>query len=617
MRSIFRFAVMLPLFVACSQSGKDSAAKESPAPGLGNSQSLQIYAIPEVGEPVKANTPPAYRGGFEVQTAPGLAPNNPTEYCNTQNNPETETAKWNACRAAAEVKERFFSGSGPSDVATLVESIDSYLSSAFANTGSSYMPCFDANNTAGGTFQIQENGATVTKTYPAYKLTKVSGMITPPASYGSGAPSAFEAGWDGYYSCMSTTPEVKAGGEIWRAFGRKDGAYYLQDGQTRGMGSMARVEVNGDVELYFAVADAKGAISSWGDEVDNSKMSLGVVHLKSFSSSGLLEFTSTGSGLGYDCGLHFVTNGSLLFIRFNENKYGACFPNDSGIGEVSKVKEGVARNYEAASADQTACLDVSTATIKGLASAQGCRDQGLTVATFVLTDLNRATFRGHQAAGLFAKPTVETVTYVPVSNNAPVESKDRNEVVFAIAAETDNKIDGATCNETTGNALTLSYKFDYGAYLKERLAANKKANANAAASDLSAPPYDEAQDRDRLLNAFKEGIAISAPTITYTVSASAAATKWAAFSMAVTAALDGKSVATASYAETSDHTIGAQAKSLIVDLSKITGSSVLTISASGTLRLGCTATNGTGSAAVKLAVPRLQWREVFNGNVTP
>ena len=593
-----------------SDSNDDNTAQVA---STGNSQKRKVLVQPRVSPAVEANAPDNFRGSFSLAN---LALTDPEAYaskvaklglssladaCSDQYNPNTETTQWEGCKAAANVKEKFFLGAGPTDLADLVSKVDSRMSDIFRNADWSYMPCLDATNTAGGSFTDNNTE----QTYPAFSEYKWSGSYT----FEDG--KTFDSGLDAYLSCYSSLGENPLGGTSWIAYGRKDGDYYILEGQTAGIGSLAKLSSTGDVELYFAAGTKPSSFPASFDEelaVDN-KTSTGIVHLKSFADTGFMELTTVGLGPGV-CGTHLVTNGKLMYIEMNENEIGACFATDTGINSMtSKRNDGGARSYDASFDNQKFCLDVSSTTkILAYDSLEPCNDIGLSNSTFQLTSLKRENLRGVYGIYMFStdpKDLITEVTFVPV-NSGQVEGSDRVNEGFDIIEETNSKIDTA-CSTAAADKkdITLFYRLDIDSYLKAKIAeieASPNKSSEFEASDLIAEQ----------VASMIASTGDTAAKVDFTISASAGGLKWADFDLSVSLKLDGTEIASGQYVESTDHTIGAQKISLIADLSSITKTSKLTLEGNGTLQLGCNNTTNSFStvASARLSYPRLSYTQL-------
>lgn len=607
--------ILIALGAGCGESG-DEEETDGGIPGL-NSQNRKVLAKPKVTPPVESNAPDNFKGSFKLAK---LALTNPEEYekqkkfqldsladaCNSQYNRETETVKWDGCRAAAQVKEEFFLGQGPTDVAGLTAQIDSRMTDIFRNADWSYMPCFDEQNVAGGTYQEFEESSNshVEKTYPAFKSHTWSGTYT----FEDGG--TYKSGMDAHLSCYMDLGNTPNGGKAWVGFGRKDGDYYILEGQDTGTGSLAKVAKNGDVEMLMGVGPKPSSFpSNFTEElaVFNS-LSTGLVHLKSYADTGLMELTVAGMGPA-GCRTHFISNGKMMYIEMNQNEYGACSATDTGIGATSKRNSPGTRAYDATYDNKAFCLDVSsTDNIKAYDTVEPCTDQGLTASAFKLSTIQRDSFKGFYGTYMFSSDPsadIPLVQFISVAEDN-IEGTDSLTEALTIVEETNSKIDTA-CSTAAADKkdVSLSYKLDVAALLAEQV-------NRAKTSPNKSEDFDEGSYRQLMLRSLQGATGASPAEMKFTVAASAGGVKWADFDLAVSLKLDGNELGSGSYVENEDHVIGAQPISLNADLAGITETSTLTLTGTGTLQLGCSNAGNTikTAASLRLGFPRLRYTQL-------
>ncbi len=605
-QSCLALGTTLSLLAACG--GKSSNTTSDNTSEETNSQRLQLVFQPEVTPPVESNTPDSFKEGFALAR---LAKTNPEAYrsrlaalhamrlsnadaCAT--NYTRGTTQYSGCVAAADVKDRYFSGEGPTDLATMTKNVDSRMEDIFRNTSSTYMPCFDEKNTAGGNYKASGEE----KTYPAFAQYTISNTFTFADS------SAYDSGLKGYLSCYSPLGLTPSGLNSWVAFGRKDGDYYINEGQEGGVGSLSKTSQNGDVEILFSVGTKPSTFpTTWtAEESVNSGLSGGLIHLKSFAETGVLELTTTGYGLSdAACSTHIATNGKILYVLRNSNDYGACSADDDGIG-TTNTKTDTVRAYDATKIALEYCINVSDkAAVTAYDSLEPCADAGLSKTNLKLETLTRAIIKGYKALYMFSenpKTSINEVTFVPVSVDE-VEGSDTKMIYLAVDTETNNLVETA-CNTATADKkdVTLSYKLDMATFLAEQVAI-------AESSPSKGDDFDAAKVKSKLLADIQAATGSNVGALKFTVGGSAGGVKWAAFDLAVALKIDGNAAGSGSYTETTDHAIGAQTQEISADLASLTETSVVTVTGTGHLTLGCSnpASTTAGTATLRLATPRL------------
>lgn len=597
----------------CSDSEEsDGSSNVSSEGGVTGKLMLQ----PEMEAPVKDNSPRNYQVGFELANLRlkgdqaglldlmdqyGLT-DNLASACNDLYT--RETTQWYSCRAAMNVKEDFFISEGPMNIAKLLTIIDSRMADIFRNTDWSYMPCFDPENTEGGTYT--EEGEE--KTYPAFSGFEFGPTLT------FADNTTFTLNFTATLSCYSqvSAPE----GSAWVAFGRKDGTYYIYEGQTSGTGALSSVNKDGDIEMYMGVGKA---LDDFPDTVakqmaQKASFDTGIIHLKSSAATGRMEITVGGMG-ATACKTHLITDGISLYVETNTNTYGGCFASDTFIGETSH-DEVIA--YDATKIGQQFCLDVSDKTaVTAYDSLAPCTDVGLDSSGFALTTLDRATFKGHYGPYFFNRDLasdVAQVEFVPI-NSDDLVGTDTNIMNFT-GPSTDTVNLSTTCSGGTTEAIDLTHTLDMTAALQEMVDEMQSSTSNSGGESAAGITADNGSESGNSSNSFVEadfrehvvkGLQGGSPIAKFTLAGSASGIKWSDIDVAVSVKLDDVEIATGTYTESEDRAVGGQPMELTLDLANLTEASILTITTKGTLGLGCAASSGSGSASFKLGLPRVSY----------
>ena len=605
LRSTAIYLLSVLFFLGFVAIGCDGEEEEEES--LENSRSLDgvagtIMLQPKMSPPVEDNTPKNYQAAFalarlrlandqlgliEAKKRLGLT-DNLAQQCNSLYDGETEQTKWLGCRAAMNVKENYFVSNGPTNIANLLTMVDSRMSDIFRNTDWSYMPCFDSSNTAGGTYRDNSEEQSYDK-YQSYEF-------GPSFSFEDGF--SFDLNFTATLSCYSPLSGPNSG-TSWVAFGEKDGRYYIYDGQERGTGSLAAVDKDGDVELYMAVGNAIDDFpDTVAEEIEHTKSSsTGIIHLKSTAASGMLEASVAGMG-ETDCKTHFITNGTLMYIETNTNDYGACTSDDTWVGQVTSNSDGEALAYDASKANLNFCLDVSNeSNVTAYDSLDKCTDVGLVSDAFTIKTLDRATFPGKYGPYLLnrdVKDQVPQVKYVPL-NDDPLKGSD-----IAVANFGDGSSDPLQLETTCSGGDTASIDVTHTLSVSTFL--------NGLVSEIqSGGNVSEDFDADEFKSFTLKSLQTGSPKVKFTLAGSTSAVKWSDFDATVAVSLDGSSLASESYTEPDDRTKSATLGELDVDLSSLTESSVLTLTTSGTLSLGCSVSSASGSASFRVGYPRVEY----------
>lgn len=180
----------------------------------------------------------------------------------------TSTMSLQADSALQHVQTRFFA-SGPTEIRGILSAIDSRMTSLALMELESHRPCLDET----------------------------------PLLFGLTAP--FDLSLDHHLSCLDEVSSTQ-----WIGFGQKDGTWYLREGQTKGMLTIAKIDAESNVEAWIAVANRAA--------VTNSSQML--MHLKSTAATKTLELAVTGSNIGLGCGVQFQANETHIYMsgRFDD-----------------------------------------------------------------------------------------------------------------------------------------------------------------------------------------------------------------------------------------------------------------------------------------------------------
>ncbi len=163
--------------------------------------------------------------------------------------------------------------------------------------------------------------------------------------------------FDYYLNCRDelSTPPGENIGRAALGFGADSNYFYLIDAQERGMMTLAKVDTSENVEAWIVCADKFN--------IDNNSQAL--LHLTSDSSTGELEFTVTGRGIGMGCGIQFKSNSQFIYAK---GKFSgpADAADDCSLNPVNEICINSADLTEASTMDDCINAGLTTFTLSPL-----------------------------------------------------------------------------------------------------------------------------------------------------------------------------------------------------------------------------------------------------------
>ncbi|MEZ4741129.1 MAG: hypothetical protein R3B45_01550 [Bdellovibrionota bacterium] len=283
-----------------------------------------------------------------------------------------------SCTFIADVKCRFFGDSGPTQFKQLLGNIDANMNQIEEHTKDYNVPCLDETNTAGYEFDT-DNGQVV---IAPYKLSTFS-LSFPDLKDINNASQPLDLDKTYKLSCIDkyTNDDSSSG---WNAIGieksSNESTYYLANGNSQGIGGVATIDSNDNVDYFGAVGES--GINSYEDITQSNAL----IHLKSRKDVGILELTFTGVNVGPGCGMRMMTDGTNLYAQANMNNDRECLTSDSG--------------YDASVASMEFCLDVSGESPSTQALSV-CSGAGLDADAFTVEALKREQFEATNIKYLF------------------------------------------------------------------------------------------------------------------------------------------------------------------------------------------------------------------------
>jgi hypothetical protein len=265
---------------AAAQGGANSGG------GTGGATFTDALVLPEVYPRLRAATP-------ETLVAGSAAASSSLSQLGTLRQPLEAGPE-----LAGAIQDRFYS-SGPTDLLRIVKNLDDRVQGL--NLDPEAHTCLSS--------------APVSKIYALPDGQTFEVKLQCLQSFGgSGAPS----GWVGFgfaeAASNSATPVADAGLDAGGTVAADDAGpssggrdFYLIEGQSGGNGGAYRIDAQGNVEAWIAVAER--------DIPSNSQV---LMHLKTVESASTLELVLAGSGVGF-CSAHLKTNPDLVYTQGKTN----------------------------------------------------------------------------------------------------------------------------------------------------------------------------------------------------------------------------------------------------------------------------------------------------------
>lgn len=271
---------------------------------------------------------------------------------------------------AASIKSRIFS-TGPTEILQILKNVDTTIDSYEARMNGKLVKCL-----------AEYSGDTLVDTTPV--------TFTNNVDFDADGTAEFDLGFTQYLNC---TEALDTAGESWRAFGRNtiDGKvnWYVREGGTEsstqaGASAIRVVDGSDEAEVWFRV----------GKKATAKTQSAALAHLKR-SSDGIIEYTHTGSGVGYDCGLHMLSKNNLMYIKV-------------AVDQEIQSQGGTTCATSTAATGKEYCIDGSSSSFTEKAVSE-CTAAGLKSSAFALKNLDYTTATYDKVVAAFAERMPSTI----------------------------------------------------------------------------------------------------------------------------------------------------------------------------------------------------------------
>jgi hypothetical protein len=364
---------------------------------------LTGLSIPDVEPPVIAATPQSLGGiaGAAISSTGSLIvatitipenddfcmhPNNPYDtLCPVENFPPSNSESGaevaearNLCLFIADVKCRLFAPS-PTEIADLASQIDNRVASYEQRAEGGYVPCLDPDSESFASIDFNTNFTNL-----AADRAGAEQEINLGVNYSLSCSEGYSTSEGGPSDNFIGLGQATINGEL---------TTYIREGNINGGGSLAIVDDNANVDFFKTFPENKDA--TW----DELEFSAGLVHLNVDGSTGKMQLTFTGRGLGPGCGVQVMTDGSLLYAKANINPDSRCSEAEQAdaIGQAAEGPE-----FDASKVGVEYCLRVDVPTSMTSVDLAQCSAAGLSTSDFTIAPLTRDDLEPYNAAKLFS-----------------------------------------------------------------------------------------------------------------------------------------------------------------------------------------------------------------------
>ncbi|MCX6110464.1 MAG: hypothetical protein NTZ90_12775 [Proteobacteria bacterium] len=322
-------------------------AVSATACGKKSKKAGMAVAVPAVEPVVRAATPKGLIGTSSA-LADGLVVTNP----------------------ATSIKSRIFS-TGPTEILQILKNVDTTIDGYETRMNGKLVKCL-----------ADYSGDSLVDTTPVTFANTVD--------FDGNGSTDLDLEFTQYLNC---TEALDTAGESWRAFGRKtiDGKvnWYVREGGTEsssqaGASAIRVVDGSDEAEVWFRV----------GKKATAKTQSTALAHLKR-SSDGTIEYTHTGSGVGYDCGLHMLSKSNLMYIKV-------------AVDQEIQNQGGTTCATSTAATSKEYCIDGSSSSFTEKTIAE-CSAAGLKAAAFALKGLDYSTATYDKVVSAFAEKMPSTI----------------------------------------------------------------------------------------------------------------------------------------------------------------------------------------------------------------
>ena len=558
--------LLICLCFSCDQLNEEEQAEES------TNFSLQATSTPKTKPSLNTVTP----GSLRISTTSlALAEQSPSDICIQLH--ESGTDDYNACKAVHEIRQRFFSGEGPTDLDTSLGRVDSRLGEMISRSSSGYIPCLDTQNSAGGSLFETE--------YQAYN------MLTFDTNYTFADGSSFDAGFTYNLSCWTEWNDQNGKNAV--GVGRKNDTWYLKEANSD-YGLVASLDKNNNLEVWFSMGTGISTdITAETETTDDYPNSTGIAHILAEPEKNLLQLSVYGYGVIEACKTRFIMNDVAGYLEINQNYFGACFDGDVGFNNAIAERNSALDNKKY-------CFKMNGSLPEYVEGLDLCEANGLNADAFTIDALGRDVIQIYNATTMFSEiegetieqiPTYE-VLYFPPSVNVEVEGYETNTVFFESSDELDATV-SASCSAIPSESKTFTKTFTFN---PENLL------------DMVGGPDDTAE---KVLEKLNQSLtADTSPYLYFTISRAIGVNWWADFNTSVIFKIDGIEVASSTIASPELETESKSTLELPLTItSSITNATTFEVIISGSNQLACSSATGSTirNASLNLGFPQLKY----------
>ena len=586
----------------------DSVADAPLQVSTGKKYSSGSPTIVHLAQSFAANTPNSLKSSSSLRAA------SLTDVCTSQYGANTPAAT--ACSTMLDIQNRFFSGTGPTDIKTRLAGLDDTLNSTISSLSGAFVPCLDASRTVATSYPIQAVGSDPsTFTFPPYALTTVPLKSTFLNNF------SIDTGDSVQISCFQAGSTADATAGIGNGFGfnATTGTWYLYSLGAQHIGMYGSADQDDNISMWFNIGDTSYATDQGQDAAEKTQGtaiyggSTGIVQILSKPSLGLIGLAQVGVGIGPGCGAQLLMNSSTLYFVGNVNNYGSCNASDFSASGYNADLDKVAVCMDVSGTSLTPTSDLTACVQSGLISYD---DSGNIVSPFATAGLKYLTgdetstvsgaiqVRAWMGSFFMAGTNLSTIPplgSVVLSTDDSVQVTGYSRISFSLdrttAAANQSTSVTALCS-ATGSDLQTPLTESFQLTVPEIVTAQQALQSTTTAAMVVGT-----------INAAMANTGDAAPVMLIPITATRGTSFSSAFSGTATVTVDSTTVGTATL--TLPASDGALAQTAIVKLTSIptvTATSTFNIALSGTLTLQCANQNSTErTVAVKPGSASLIW----------
>lgn len=321
---------LLPLVLIAACGGKDDKKKDDQRNGQNPAASASTFYAQDklnLTQNFDAVTPNSFKSQPNGAGLRLLYSDNRETECEKAGS--RDSVQYETCKLAYEIRDRFF-GSAGTNIRQRLKSFEDRINGNLARARGGYIPCLDPDYGGGVTVSFAGNPPT-DGVAPAFSQTTIDYRID---DKGAGVATGVKLA----LSCLDSFGSQGFAHQV--AFGKADKTWSLVEDQSDGKTALGNITADGTIDLWFGFGtrskydgpedevvtqDKNGNPVIFIDDEGNGDATL--ANIKAVPALGIIGLSVIGE-YGGECGTRIIMNDTALYLKADNNRYGACFSGD-------------------------------------------------------------------------------------------------------------------------------------------------------------------------------------------------------------------------------------------------------------------------------------------------